>query len=137
MVFTCPEISGQRRVSIPEELTTNKWATMNKEILPENNNEIGEGFLISVRRILQKLRAFCRFTEDDAFALLSAYGLCVFEANRLPDSGPNEQKKRNPNFDDPSHRNSSGSLPGPVPIGVHPDITRAKRTKDSQKHVHR
>ncbi len=110
---------------------------MNKEILPANNNEIDEGFLFSVRRILQKLRAFFRFTEDDAFALLSAYGLCVFEANRLPDSGPNEQKERNRNFDDSSRRNSVGSIPGPIPIGVHPDMTRAKRTKDSQKHVHR
>jgi hypothetical protein len=108
---------------------------MNKEILPATNNEIGESFLISVRRILQKLRAFFRFTEDDAFALLSAYGLCVFEANRLPD-GPNEQKERNRNFDDSRRRNSIGSIPGPVPIGVHPDITRAKRTEDSQRHVH-
>jgi hypothetical protein len=110
---------------------------MNNEILPANNNKIGESFLISVRRILQKLRAFFRFTEDDAFALLSAYGLCVFEVNRFPDSHPNEQKERNQKFGDPCRRNSFGSLPGPVPIGVHPDIIRAKRTKDSQKHAHR
>ena len=110
---------------------------MNNETLPADDNEIGESFLISVRRILQKLRAFFRFTENDASALLSAYGLCVFEVNRFPDSHPNEQKERNQNFGDSCHRNSIGSLPGPVPIGVHPDIIRAKRTKDSQKHAHR
>jgi hypothetical protein len=106
---------------------------MNDEILPANNNEKGESFLISVRSILQKLRAFFRFTEDDAFALLSAYGLSVFELNRLPDNPPNEQKERRRNLDDSSRRNFNCSFPGPVPIGVHPDITRAKRTKDSQK----
>jgi hypothetical protein len=110
---------------------------MNKEILPANNSKIGENLPISVRSILQKLKAFFRFTEDDAFALLSAYGLSVFEVNRLQDNRPNKQKERSRNFDDSCRRNSNGCFPGPVPIGVHPDITRAKRTKGSQNHANR
>ncbi len=122
MVSTCP---------------THKLVTMNEEILPANNNEKGESFLISARNILQKLGAFFRFTEDDASALLSAYGLCVFEVNRLQDNLPNEQKESKRNFDDSCRRNSNGCFPGPVPIGMHPDITRAMRTKGSQKHARR
>jgi hypothetical protein len=110
---------------------------MNDENLPANNNELGEGVLLSIRSLLQKLRAFFRFTENDAFALLSAYGLCVFELNRFPDNPPNEQKERRRKFDDSNRRNSNDCLLGPLPIGVHPDITRAKRTKDSQKHADR
>jgi hypothetical protein len=110
---------------------------MNKEISPVNNNEIGASFLVSVRSILQKLRAFFRFTEDDALALLSAHGLCVFEANRLLDDRPNEPKERNQNFNDYRRRNSVSRFPGPIPIGVHPDITRAKRTSGLHNHAHR
>jgi len=131
---------GQKKPVLPSHgvyLPNSQLVTMNKEILPANNNEKGESFLISVRNILQKLGAFFRFTEDDAFALLSAYGLCVFEVNRLQDNRPNEQKERKRNFDDSCRRNSNGCFPGPVPIGMHPDITRAMRTKGSQKHARR
>jgi hypothetical protein len=110
---------------------------MNDKILPANKNEIGESVRLSVRSILQKLRTFFRFTEADAFALLSAYGLCVFGVNRFPDDPPNEPKERRRDFQDSRLRNFNGCLLGPVPIGVHPDITRAKRTKDSQKHADR
>jgi hypothetical protein len=108
---------------------------MNDEILPADNNKTGESLLLSAQSILQKLRAFFRLTENDAFALLSAYGLCVFEMNRFPDNPSNEQKERPRHFGHSNRRNSNDCLLGPVPIGVHPDITRAKRTKDSQKHA--
>ena len=143
------QISGQRgyfpgspsfkaRISNhPRRRDNSQLVSMNKEILPANNSKIGENLPISVRSILQKLKAFFRFTEDDAFALLSAYGLSVFEVNRLQDNRPNKQKARSRNFDDSCRRNSNDCFPGPVPIGVHPDITRAKRTKGSQNHADR
>ncbi len=60
-------------------------------------------FLISVRKIVHDFLAFFRFTEADAGALLSAFGLNALELDRLLNNHPNEQKE------------TSGSLGGGKP----------------------
>jgi crotonobetainyl-CoA:carnitine CoA-transferase CaiB-like acyl-CoA transferase len=110
---------------------------MKREILPANKIKKGENVQISVRNLLQNIRAFFRgFTEEDACALLSAYGLCVFELHRLHDDSSDPQKEENQNFDDASRPNYTG-FPGLAPIGVHPDITRVRRTMGWRKRAHR
>lgn len=98
---------------------------MNKEILPANGSEKRENFLISARSIIQKFLTFFRgFTEEDARALLSAYGLYSFEVDCLRENRPNEQKGMSGNCDDSRHRSYIACSPGPISIGVHPDIFR-------------
>jgi hypothetical protein len=85
----------------------------------------------SVRGIAQKLLAFFQgFTEADARALLSAYGLYEFEIDYLRQNRPNR-----PNRPMESGRDFGGlgygkpidRLPGLIPIGVHPDLIRVSR----------
>jgi len=94
-------------------------------------------FLISVRDIVRNFPAVFRgFTEQDACALLSAYGLYALEVARLQNDRVNEQKETNGNFGGSLQRNSIDGFPGPISIGVHPDIMRTKRTNSSRNHAH-
>ena len=69
---------------------------------------------------------FFRFTEADARALLSAYGLYALEIDG-PQKSSNEQKKAGENLGAISRRRI-GEPPWPIPIGVHPDFARANWT---------
>jgi hypothetical protein len=80
--------------------------------------------LVAVRELVQDFLAFLRFTEADACALLSAHGFHAFEVDRLQNSR-NEQKETGGRLGKASHRHRVGEPPGPIPIGVHPDFTRA------------
>lgn len=89
-------------------------------------------FLLSGRDAARKFLAFFRgFAEEDARALLSAYGLYRLEIARLQDDRPDKEKETNVNFGGSGHRNSIDCFPGPIPIGMHPDIFRTKRTNGS------
>src|SRR4029077_11851140 len=94
-------------------------------------------FLISVRKIVHDFLAFFRFTEADAGALLSAFGLNALELDRLLNNHPNEQKETSGSLGGgkPSHADRLASAP--IPIGVHPNFTRANWTTLSRKHVYR
>ena len=95
-------------------------------------------FLISVRGIVRNFRAFFRgFTEEDACALLSAYGLYGLEVARLQNDRSNEEKETNRSFSDAHHRNSIDGFPDLISVGVHPDIFRTKRTNGSRNHARR
>jgi hypothetical protein len=94
-------------------------------------------FLISVRNIVQDFLAFFRFTEADACALLSAYGLHALEVDRLQNNRPNEHKETSGAPEKISHRKRLGHPPGPIPIGVHPDVIGGNWTTASRRHGHR
>ena len=63
--------------------------------------------------------AFLKFNEADACTLLSAYGLCAFEVDRLQDDRSSGQEKVG-GFEGVSARHRLGEPIGPVPIGIHP-----------------
>ena len=93
-------------------------------------------FLISVRGIVGNFLALFRgFPEQDACALLSAYGLYALELARFQNDRLNEQKETNGNFGGALQRTSIDGYLGPLSIGVHPDIMRTKRTNSSQNHA--
>jgi hypothetical protein len=92
--------------------------------------------LISVRRIVQDFLALFRFTEADACALLSAYGLHALEVDRIQNSR-NEEKETSGSSGTLSHRQRIGEHPGPFPIGVHPDFTRTNWTTASRNQASR
>jgi hypothetical protein len=94
-------------------------------------------FLVSVRRIVRDLLAVSRFTEADACALLSAYGLHALEIDRLQNNRLNEQKETGGTLGAVRHRKPIGEPLGPIPLCIHPDFIRAHRTPDSPKPIHR
>jgi hypothetical protein len=67
--------------------------------------------LISVRRIAQDFLAFFRFTEADAFSILSAYGLHTLGVDRLPNNRPNEQEEKGENLGTVGHFNRISEPP--------------------------
>ena len=75
--------------------------------------------------------------KQNAGALLSAFGLNALELDRLLNNHPNEQKETSGSLGGgkPSHADRLGSAP--IPIGVHPNFTRANWTTASRKHVYR
>jgi hypothetical protein len=74
---------------------------------------------ISVGRIAQDFLTFFRFTEADAFSILSAYGLHILEVDRLQDNRLNEQEEKGGNLGMVSHRNRTSDSPGrAMPIQV-------------------
>jgi hypothetical protein len=93
-------------------------------------------FLISVRSIVRNFLLFFRFTEADACALLSAYGIHALEVDRLQNNRPDEQKETNGSLEKVSHRKLTGQPPGPIPIGVHPDFTLGKWPTSSRKYLY-
>jgi hypothetical protein len=91
-------------------------------------------FLNSVRDIVRNVLAFFRaFTEEDVCALLSAYGFHALEIARLQNDRLNEQKEASGNLVGLSSGKWKGQLPGPIPIGVHPDFTQGSWTTASRK----
>jgi hypothetical protein len=96
-----------------------------------------QDFLTAVRDIVRDFLSFFRgFNEDDARALLSAYGYCAFEVDHLHNDRTNEQSEASGNSGSPSESKSMDRFPGPIPIGVHPDLlTRMKRRNPSRNHA--
>jgi hypothetical protein len=93
-------------------------------------------FLVSIRGMFRNfLTLFRGFTEEDACALLSAYGLHAFEVVRHQNSRANEQEETDESLREESHRKRIRRLPGPIPIGVHPDFTQANWTTTGRKQV--
>ncbi|MGA8482281.1 MAG: hypothetical protein WB696_30285 [Chthoniobacterales bacterium] len=93
-----------------------------------------QDFLTAVGGIVRDFLSFFRgFNEDDARALLSAYGFCAFEVDHLQNNRPNEEIEVNGNFADARRFKHVDRFPGPIPVGVHPDLlTRIKR----RNHAH-
>lgn len=94
-------------------------------------------FLTAVRDIVRDFLSFFRgFNQDDARALLSAYGFCAFEVDHLQNDRTNEQSEASENSGAPRQSKSIDRFPGPIPIGVHPDLlTRIKRRNPSRNHA--
>src|SRR5689334_13833983 len=89
----------------------------------------------SVRGTARKLLAFFQgFTETDARALLSAYGLYEVEVDYLRQNRPNRRKQISRDFGGLGYGNPIDRLPGLIPIGVHPDLIRASRTSTTRDH---
>ena len=64
--------------------------------------------------------AFIQFNEADACTLLSAYGFCAFEVDRLQNDRSSGQEKEGGGFEGVSPRKRLREPIGPVPIGIHP-----------------
>ena len=96
-----------------------------------------QDFLTAVRDIVRDFLSFFRgFNEDDARALLSAYGFCAFEVDHLQNNRPNEQSEASGKSGAPRQSKYVDRFPGPIPIGVHPDLlTRIKRRNPSRNHA--
>jgi hypothetical protein len=92
-------------------------------------------FSISAR-IIDFLALF-RFTEADACALLSAYGLNTLEVDRPQNNRPNEQRQTSGRSREVIHRKWTNQPLEPMPIGVHPDFTCGDWTTASRKQVGR
>jgi len=90
--------------------------------------------LIAARELVQDFLAFFRFTEADACALLSAYGLYALEIDHQQNSS-NEQKETGGSLETVSDRQRTGEPPRPIPIGVHPDFTGANWTPASRNRI--
>jgi hypothetical protein len=92
---------------------------------------------MSVRCVVRNIRTLFRgFNEEDACALLSAYGLHAFELERAQNNHPFEQKERNGNAGNSrAIATLPVAFPGPIAIGVHPDIFRRKRRNGLPKHT--
>jgi len=97
-------------------------------------NSFVQDLLTAVRGIVRDFLSFFRgFNEDDARALLSAYGFCAFEVDHLQNNRPNEQSEVSRNSGDGRRSKYIDHFPGPIPVGVHPDLlTRIKR----RNHAH-
>jgi len=122
-------ISFLLRLRIPTSVLT--WAALSPL------KSFVQDFLTAVRDIVRDFLSFFRgFNEDDARALLSAYGFCAFEVDHLENNHPNEQSEAGGNFGAARHSKYIDRFPGPIPVGVHPDIlTRTKRRNPSRNHA--
>ena len=91
-------------------------------------------FLNSVRDIVRNVLAFSRaWAEEEVPALLSAYGFHALEIARLQNGCLNEQKEASGNLVGLSCGKWKGQLPGPIPVGLHPDFTQGSWTTASRK----
>jgi hypothetical protein len=68
--------------------------------------------LSSVLRIAQNLLKLFRFTEADAWAILSVYGFHAPEVGRPQNNRPNERAETDGSLGPVSHRNWIGEPPG-------------------------
>jgi hypothetical protein len=93
--------------------------------------------LVSVRMIGQGFLALFRFTEADVCALLSAYGSCAFEVDRLQDNLPIAQKEASGRSLETSQPKRIGAPSGCIPLGVHPDFILANWTTASRNQISR
>jgi hypothetical protein len=83
----------------------------------------------SVRGIARKVLAFFQgFTEADARALLSAYGLYEVEIDHLRQNRSNQRREIGRDFGRLGYGNPMERLPGLLPIGVHPALVQVSRT---------
>jgi hypothetical protein len=106
---------------------------MSKQVLPENQTRTLRN---SVGGIVRKLLAFFQgFTEADARALLSAYGLYEVEVDHIRQNRPDRRKEISRNFDGFGYGNRIDRWPGPIPIGVHPELIRTTRTKATRNNA--
>ena len=79
----------------------------------------------SVRRAIQDFLTSFRFPEAYPGALPSADGLYASEIDRLQNSRSNEPEERGGNMGTLRPRRRGGEPPLPIPLGLHPDCTRA------------
>jgi hypothetical protein len=93
--------------------------------------------LVFVRRIGQGFLALFRFTEADVSALLSAYGGCAFEVDRLQNNPRIAQKEASGKLVATSQPKGIGAPSGSIPIGIHPDFALANWTAASPNQVSR
>jgi hypothetical protein len=87
-----------------------------------------------VRRIGQGFLTFFRFTEADILALLSSYGGCAFEVDRLQNNPPLLAKEARRQLVETSQPQR---ISGAIPIGVHPDFTLANWATASRSQLSR
>src|SRR5260221_6370765 len=86
-------------------------------------NSFVQDFLTAVRGIVRDFLSFFRgFNEDDARALLSAYGFCAFEVDHLQNNGPNEESEVSRNFADARRSKHVDRFPGAIPVRVHSEL---------------
>lgn len=117
--------------------TKTGFTTFLNKIAMKITRLVNSSFLISVRSIIQDFLGLFRFTEADACALLSAYGLTTLEVDRLQNNHPNEQKQTSGRCGKVIQRKRIGQPPEPIPIGVHPDFAWGNWTTASRKHFGR
>ena len=113
------------------------FATFLNRIAMKIKRLVNSSFLISVQSIVQDCLGLFRFSEADACAILSAYGLISFEVDRLQNNHPNEQKQTSGSWGKVIHRKRIDQPREPIPIGVHPDITWGNWMTASRQHVGR
>jgi hypothetical protein len=105
---------------------------MHKSKLSLNSREPRK-LLVFIGAIGQKFLAFfLEFGEDDACALLSAYGLHALEVDRLQNNCVSKQKETSANSPGLPQGKWKGQPFGPIPLGIHPDCTRANWAIASQ-----
>jgi hypothetical protein len=110
---------------------------MSKQVLPESQTRtLGNSVCGIVRKLLAFFQgfAFQGFTEADARALLSAYGLYEVEVDHICQSRPDQRKEISRNLGGLVYGDRIDRWPGPIPIGVHPDLIRATRTNTRRNH---
>ena len=89
---------------------------------------LNSGFFVSCRKMAQAWLALIQFNEADACCLLSAYGLCAFEVDRLQADRSSGQEKDGGGFEGVRAGQLGKGSPGkrirepisPMPIGIHP-----------------
>jgi hypothetical protein len=94
----------------------------------KNTHFLNSGFFVSCRKMAQACLAFIQFNEADACCLLSAYGLCAFEVDRLQADRSSGQEKEGGGFEGVRAGQLGKGSPrkrlrepiGPMPIGIHP-----------------
>ena len=79
-------------------------------------------FLNALRKLKRYFLAVFRFTEADAGCILLAYGLHVFEVDRLQNSWPDEEEAAPAHLGRDARRKLKSEPPGPIPLGIHPDF---------------
>jgi hypothetical protein len=90
--------------------------------------------LLVVRKIGQGFLALFRFTEADILALLSPYGISSLEVDFLQNNPPLLKKEARRKLVKTSQPKG---IFGSIPIGVHPDFTRANWATASRSQVSR
>jgi len=73
-----------------------------------------------LQRIVQEFLALFRFTETDAYVILSAYGLHLFEIDRLQGNHPEQAESASKRK--VARVQLMAQPTGPIPIGIHPDF---------------
>jgi hypothetical protein len=93
--------------------------------------------LAPVRRGLRAFLASLRRPGAAPWALPDADAPHAFEVGRLPNGRPNQPKETGGSVPTRSPRKPEAEPPPPIPLGVHPDITRAHWKAAPRKRAHR